>query len=126
MMPHWGIGLEDTHMSKLTLHFKRPKHWGSSIRMHYWGTRPQVDATSWPGVPMRAIGDDWFAYAIQGVESASVVFTDGEGQQTSDLCRERDGWYTLSGGWSADDPEAVVPPTAVKSRSRGGCSSTTQ
>jgi hypothetical protein len=108
-------------MSKLALHFKRPKNWGSSVRLHYWATQPQVPATNWPGVPMRAIGDDWFSYEIQGAAAASVVFTDGEGQQTADLSRDQEGWYTLSEGWSAADPDVVAPPPAdVKTRARGG------
>ena len=108
-------------MAKLALHFKRPKNWGSSVRLHYWGTQPQVTATSWPGVPMRAIGDDWYSYEIQGTASASLVFTDGEGQQTADLSRAQDGWYKLSDGWHASDPDAtVLPTTEVKPRHRGG------
>jgi hypothetical protein len=74
---------------------------------------------------MRAIGDDWYSYEIKGTESATVVFTDGEGQQTSDLSRERDGWYVVSDGWHASDPDVpVLPPTNGKSRSRGGSCST--
>ena len=108
-------------MAKLALYFKRPKNWGSSIRLHYWGTQPHVAPTNWPGVPMRAIGDDWYSYEIPGAASTSLVFTDGEGQQTADLSRAQDGWYTLSGGWYASDPDApVTPPTEVKPRQRGG------
>lgn len=68
---------------------------------------------------MRSIGDDWYSYEVQGADSASLVFTDCEGQQTADLSRKQDGWYTLPNGWSATDPEIVTPPPADnKSRSR--------
>jgi hypothetical protein len=108
-------------MSKLTLYFKRPKDWGSSIRLHYWGTQPEAAATKWPGVPMRAIGDEWYFYEIKGVAAASIVFNDGEGQQTSDLSRDQEGWYTLSDGWHAKDPDVAVPqPSAATVRSRVG------
>jgi glycerol kinase len=60
---------------------------------------------------MRAIGDDWYSYVIQGTASASMVFTDSEGQQTSDLFRDQDGWY-VSEGWSATDPEVIVSTPA--------------
>lgn len=92
---------------------------------------------------MRSIGNDWYSYEIQGTASASVVFTDCEGQQTSDLFRDQDGWYALPGGWSAKNPElaasppihldaavpsstknpeevAALPPTDTKMRSRRG------
>lgn len=107
-------------MAKLTLYFKRPKNWGSSIRMHYWGTQPAVSATNWPGVPMVDIGGDWYSYEIKGVSAASVVFNDGAGQQTSDLSRDEDGWYVLPGKWYDKNPDAAAAPPEPKAKSRGG------
>jgi hypothetical protein len=74
---------------------------------------------------MRDIGGDWYSYEIQGAASASMVFTDGEGNQTKDLFRDEEGWYTLPDGWSAKNPDAVVPPPLeIKPKSRGDYYST--
>ncbi|MGE5785276.1 MAG: starch-binding protein [Myxococcales bacterium] len=107
-------------MSKLSLYFKRPKGWASSIRIHYWGTKPSSSSTTWPGVPMVDIGGDWYSCELKGVTSASIVFNDGAGQQTADLSRDQDGWYLLPTGWSAKNPEAAATPEATTTKSRGG------
>ena len=67
------------------------------------------------------IGGDWYSCEVKGVTSASLVFNDGAGQQTADLSRDQDGWYTLAGGWSAKNPEASASSeAATTSKSRGG------
>lgn len=75
----------------LTVHFKRPVGWGEVINIHYWNAAPGDALTTWPGVPMTAEGDDWFAFTWQGADAADLVFNDGAGRQTGNLRRERDG-----------------------------------
>ena len=101
-------------MVDLVLHFRKPADWAPSVSVHYWDTRPQANASTWPGVRMTAEDDDWFAYRLPGIEAASFVFNDTQGRQTGDLQRERAGWYDPSDGWHDQRPAAGVPrPTAA-------------
>ena len=80
-------------MVDLTVHFKRPSGWGPSINIHYWDTGPLAAGTTWPGVAMTAEANDWFVFSFQGIERASLIFTDGGGRQTGNLRRESPGWF---------------------------------
>jgi len=91
-------------MTALTVHFKKPADWADSIHIHYWDTQPGGAATAWPGVPMTSAGDGWFVYHFEGIQSASIIFNDAQGRQTSDLRRECDGSY-LNGDWYAQQPK---------------------
>ena len=94
-------------MTDLIVHFKKPEHWSEPVRMHYWDSRPGRGATHWPGVVMTAEREGWFVYTLKEVRAASLVFTDGRGNQTEDLWRDREGWFYLDGSWHDRSPEAV-------------------
>jgi glycosidase len=94
-------------MTDLTIHFKKPKDWNDTVRIHFWDARPGQDATMWPGVMMSPEGQGWFVYEFRGSEEASIVFNDIHGNQTSDLWRDRSGWFYLDGAWHDRNPEAA-------------------
>ena len=82
-------------MADLTVYFKKPADWADDLHIHFWDIRPPAALIDWPGVPMNDAGNDWFVYRFSGVTSARLLFHDGRGRQTSDLQRDRLGWYTL-------------------------------
>ena len=92
-------------MADLTVYFKKPADWANDLHIHFWDIRPPAALIDWPGVPMNDAGNDWFVYRFGGVTSARLLFHDGRGRQTSDLQRDRLGWYTLDGGWSDHNPD---------------------
>ena len=105
-------------MVDLVLHFRKPADWAPSVSVHFWDTRPQANASTWPGVRMTAEDDDWFVHRLSGIEAASLVFNDTSGRQTGDLQRERDGWYDPSDGWHDQRPAARRAPRAARLRHR--------
>ena len=108
-------------MADLTVYFKKPADWASDLHIHFWDTRPHAGVMDWPGVPMTREENDWFVYRFSGVSSARLLFHDGHGRQTSDLQRDRIGWYTLDGGWSDHHPESTPLPTQQSAaRAAGG------
>ncbi len=82
----------DIVTDNLTVHFKKPASWGNSIKLHYWETSPSIPDSVWPGVDMTGEGNDWFVYTINNVKSANVIFNDTV-NQTTDLNRNKEGWY---------------------------------
>ena len=98
-------------MADLTVYFKKPADWADDLHIHFWDIRPPAALIDWPGVPMNDAGNDWFVYRFSGVTSARLLFHDGRGRQTSDLQRDRLGWYTLDGGWSNHNPEELASET---------------
>ena len=96
-------------MVDLVLHFRKPADWAPSVSVHFWDTRPQATASTWPGVRMTAEDDDWFVHRLSGIEAASLVFNDTTGRQTGNLQRERDGWYDPRDGWHDQRPAAGRP-----------------
>jgi glycosidase len=100
-------------MSAFTVHFKKPADWADSVLIHFWWSGHHALDSHWPGVPMQAEADGWFAYRFER-PGASFVFNDGHGRQTCDLAWERDGWYT-NGRWHDHPPApAAVPARVVK------------
>ncbi|MGC4066681.1 MAG: starch-binding protein [Polyangiaceae bacterium] len=71
-------------MPNLRLLFERPSHFRSSVHVHVFGAVPGRPDTSWPGLEMRCIGDEWYEFVLDGVERANVVFNDACGAQTED------------------------------------------
>ena len=96
-------------MTELTVYFKKPADWANSIHIHYWDTQPGGSGTDWPGIPRVAIDDGWFVYRFNGIEAASLIFSDGQGWQTSDLRRECDGFF-MNGRWYDQQPDASTDP----------------
>jgi len=62
---------------------------------------------------MTAADDGWWTYRFPGIAAASFVVHDGAGHQTSDLRRDRPGWYDTTQGWSdarPTGPRAAADP----------------
>lgn len=103
----------------LRVHFKRPVGWGEAINVHFWALSPGGAPSAWPGVPMTAEGNDWFAFTWEDVDGASLVFNDGAGRQTGNLRREGDGWFFTGNSWYDENPERPQIPV-VRATPRGG------
>ncbi|MDJ0746279.1 MAG: alpha-amylase family glycosyl hydrolase [Xenococcaceae cyanobacterium MO_167.B27] len=97
-------------MAELIVHVKKPRGWQDTLKLHYWNTAPVSSATTWPGLPMTAEGNDWFVYRFEGIEAASIVFNDGAGQQSADLRREKEGWFFDDNRWYDQNPQAPATP----------------
>lgn len=64
---------------KNTLNYAMP-------RLHYFNVLPVRAASEWPGVAMKALGDDWFSYDFDSkITSAGIVFNDNGVPKTVDL-----------------------------------------
>lgn len=61
---------------------------------------------------MRDEGDDWFGIDLRGVARTRLVFSDGQGRQTIDLERDRDGWF-IDGQWFEQPPAAATAATSA-------------
>jgi glycosidase len=92
-------------MPSLIIHFKRPANWQRTISVHLFGLHPSQPESTWPGLAMQDLDNDWFGIEVEGIESANLVFTDGHGNQTDDLYRAGRGWYRVDTGWSNELPE---------------------
>lgn len=92
-------------MVDLTVYFKKPADWASVLYIHFWDTRPHAPIIDWPGVLMTEQANQWYVYRFMGVTSTRLLFHDAHGRQTSDLQRDRPGWYTLDGGWFDQNPD---------------------
>jgi len=98
-------------MTDLTVYFKKPADWADSVYIHYWNAQPGRSATTWPGIRMIPNDDGWFIHRLEGIKAASLIFSDGQGWQTSDLRRERDGFYR-NGEWYDQQPDDSPGSTA--------------
>jgi len=93
-------------MPSLSLHFQKPAHWGNTLYIHYWSGIPSGPTSDWPGQrlsPSSAPG--WFGIRLEGTAATHLLFHDGQGRQTPDLYRAKDGWYGADGRWHDTDPE---------------------
>ncbi len=97
-----------TIVNGLLVYFKKPASWGNTVKIHYWNTIPVVSGTTWPGVAMTPIENDWFMFVIEGVDSSNIVFNDGNGHQTGDLTRNKKGWYFTDNIWYDENPEKPI------------------
>jgi len=97
-----------------TVNFRKPANWGPNTFVYFYNnaTNSLLNGTSnFPGQQMTNLSDsEWYAYTLNpptGVapENISLLFTDGQGNQTADLTRGTDGWYS-NGIWSDNCPSA--------------------
>jgi glycosidase len=88
----------------LIIHVRRPQGWTEPLHIHFWDLRPGRPGSAWPGLPMERGADGWYRYRFEGAESAHFVVHDGQGRQTPDLHRAREGWYGSDGRWSDQGP----------------------
>ncbi|MCA9664379.1 MAG: starch-binding protein [Myxococcales bacterium] len=108
----------------LAIHFKKPSGW-TVARAHTFDSWPDNLSSTWPGVQMTAESNGWYGLTLSGQRSAGIVFTDGAGNQTVDLWRAREGWFTptatirgrVVGRWTDANPD--VRPTVRVSPAGG-------
>lgn len=112
-------------MPDLTIHVRKPADWAEPVRIHYWDTRPAGPSTTWPGAAMTWDGEGWWRITLEGVEAAAMVFNDGEGRQTGNHWRERNGWLDTDGQWrntpegeSVPEPPPSAPPPQPRRQPR--------
>lgn len=94
----------------ITLYFKRPSTWATTVKVHLWNALPagSLTATTWPGVAMTSVCNGWYKYDLpQAVTSTSVIFNDGAGKQTADLQATKTSYY--DGAWLASAPTTNGP-----------------
>lgn len=78
--------------------------------IHHWGASPvgSVASTAWPGATMTQ-ENGWLVYEFPiEVVSTNLLFHDGNGNQTDDYIRDKDGWYK-DGQWYDQEPVAPEP-----------------
>ncbi|MEH0157463.1 starch-binding protein [Limibacter armeniacum] len=98
-----------------TVHYKGY----SNPNIYYWGANPTGSLTNatWPGVSMTTEADGWYKYTFpEGVASINLIFNDGGSQQTDDLSRSSEGWYT-DGQWYDQNPDTPEEDTTAPSLS---------
>ena len=108
-----NVNVSNTTASGLTVHFKRPSTWGTSVRIHYWNMVPSTipNSGAWPGILMTSEGNDWYKCTVAIATGMNIVFNDGSGHQTTDLSRSStEGWYYTDNQWYDVNPEAPAPP----------------
>jgi glycosidase len=103
-------------MPEFTVYFQCPADWADPPLIHYWDHEPAGDTTEWPGVPMEPVTSHpgWYCKRFPHTNRLRLVFNDGQGRQSADLARERDGWFSFDTHWRDGPPtdEASVEPAA--------------
>ncbi len=103
-------------MPTLSLYFQKPADWADSIHIHYWEQNPGGAASDWPGRPMATAEDPgWFVVSLPQTNSTHLLFHDGQGRQTPDLFRTRNGWFGANGRWHDSAPAATATSTPIPS-----------
>lgn len=107
-----GTGGGQNSVAPFTVNFRKPAGWGNNVNVYFFNnaTNQVLGGTAgWPGQSMTAnIGTPWFSYLLTppagaNAQDISLVFNDGNGNQTTDLARSSDGWYD-GNTWSATCP----------------------
>ena len=108
----------------LFLRCQAPPGWSRPLYVYYWGGLPGGPANDWPGQPMEPEPGrpGWFRCRLGKVGAVHLVISDGQGHQTADLFRDRDGWLDAAGHWhdqepapgAADEPLEPDPPEATE------------
>jgi glucose/arabinose dehydrogenase len=76
----------------------------SQPRLHYFNAIPAAADSTWPGVAMTSLGENWYVYQFAtAVNSAGIVFSDNGQRQTADLqfqsaanCYYQGRWQTAT------------------------------
>ncbi len=99
-------------VAPFTVNFKKPSGWNTTVNAYFFdaSSNTTLPGTSgWPGQQTTNIsGTQWYSYTVspQAGTSANnirVIFNDGSGNQTGNLSRSSDGWYT-NGTWANTCP----------------------
>jgi len=92
--------------SDVTLNFQKTSGWGNNTNIYLYNksTNQTLSGTpGWPGADMNNLsGTSWCRKTFtlpNGVtpNNVGVVFNNGNGQQTVDLTRGTDGWFSVTG-----------------------------
>jgi glycosidase len=100
-------------MPQITIRFRRPDDWAHPVLIHYWDREPHGDGTTWPGEPMTPDPEHagWYLFHFKSTTQVNLVFNDGQGRQSGDLARARDGWFSFDTHWR-DAPSAAASTSA--------------
>ncbi len=94
-----------------------PTGWAEPLYIHWWDGAPGGGSSGWPGVPMQPDPEraGWYLHRFPNTRLMHLIFNDGQGHQTPDHVRERNGWLDARGHWHNQAPtvSAVAPPPAV-------------
>ncbi len=108
-------------VAPFTINFRKPNGWGNNINAYFFDASANATlpgTSGWPGQQATNIaGTPWYSYTLtpQAGTSANnirVIFNDGAGNQTDNLSRSSDGWYT-NGTWTSTCPsDCNASPTS--------------
>lgn len=101
----WSSKQEVYGSNNITVHFK----WEAGTpNIYYWNVNgSNSNPVSWPGVEMKAEGNNWYSYTISDANSTSLIFN-YKSWQTSDMSREKGEWWFMDGNWYDTNPELPV------------------
>jgi|GEM_PF-5306844 len=109
-----GLASQDYYVGTITgftVHVKKPTHWGTPY-IYYWDVEPNtapLAPATWPGIAMTDEGNDWYSFQFNGALSANLIFSNNGGDQTIDIYRDRDGWYTIGDNhWENTAPVSIL------------------
>ncbi len=97
--------------SGLTIYFKKPADWASTVKIHYWNALPSgsLAGSTWPGAAMTADCNGWYKYSFPtNVSSVNIIINDAAGKQTADLYNVNTSRF-YDNGWLAVEPAARCP-----------------
>jgi glycosidase len=94
-----------------------PADWAEPLYIHWWDGSPGGGSSGWPGVPMQPDPEraGWYLHRFPNTRVMHLIFNDGQGHQTPDHVRDRNGWLDALGRWHNQAPpvSTVAPPPAV-------------
>jgi glycosidase len=98
-------------MKPILIHFEKPTSWSDTVYVHFWSPHGHAPATNWPGVVTQRDTNDWYCFRLPD-RDLHFLFNDGQGRQTGDLHRTREGWYGADQRWHDRKPDARPMPVA--------------
>ena len=101
------------------VYFEKPSGWGSTINAYIYGGASETQITgTWPGKPMKEVGDGIYAYEFTtDLTNVKVIFNDGSnqapGSQQPGFEFKNKGLYTSNGFQKIVEPQQDVEVTSV-------------
>lgn len=95
----------------ITVHFK----WeGETPHIYYQNVNGDGKTSiSWPGIPMKVEGNNWYCYTIKDIQTADIIFSDSSvNYQTIASNRESGEYWFDQGTWYSQDPD--ISPRLVQ------------
>ncbi len=97
------IGIPPAPVDSITVHYYSTE----LPNIYYWATDTNLEAVSWPGVPMKFEKENWYTYTLNAT-SSKLIFNQGGKNQTADLSRKAGEWWYRDGRWSDKEIEEVI------------------